>query len=125
MSNDAVLPQSERADAPAGRVIPQDRDALLYQSEAAYLTAQSERTLEAYRLKGGGPAYTRVGKRGVRYRRGDLLEWIAGRRRRSTSDHGPEDRGPEDRGPEDHGPEDHGPEDHGPEDHGPKNRGGK
>jgi len=93
LSNDPLLSQTERADAPAGRVIPQDPDALLYQAEAAYLTAQSERTLEAYRLKGGGPPFINVGKRGVRYRRGDLLQWIAGRRRRSTSDPGPSDRG--------------------------------
>jgi hypothetical protein len=51
-------------------------DALLYQSEALYLTAQSERTLEAYRLKRGGPPFIVIGKRGVHYRRGDLLDRI-------------------------------------------------
>ena len=78
--------------APAGRIIPQDPGALLYQSEALYLTAQSERTLEAYRLKGGGPPFIVIGKRGVHYRRGDLLGWIAAFRRRSTSAPGPADR---------------------------------
>jgi hypothetical protein len=81
--------QADRADAPAGRIIPQDPDALLYQAEVAYLTAQSERTLEAYRVKGGGPPFIVIGKRGVRYRRGDVQDWIAARRRRSTSDPGP------------------------------------
>jgi hypothetical protein len=88
LPNDTLLQPDTRADAPAGRVIPQDPDALLYQAEAAYLTALSERTLEALRLRGGGPAFIGVGKRGVRYRRGDLLAWIEQRRRRSTSDPG-------------------------------------
>lgn len=75
---------------PAGRIIPQDPDALLYQAEVAYLTAQSERTLEAYRLKGGGgPPFVVIGKRGVRYRRADVLQWVTERRRRSTSDPSP------------------------------------
>lgn len=86
---DHTAAQADRADAPAGRIIPQDPDALLYQAEVAYLTAQSERTLEAYRLKGGGPPFIVIGKRGVRYRRGDVQDWIATRRRRSTSDPGP------------------------------------
>lgn len=86
---DYTAAQTDRADAPAGRIIPQDPDALLYQAEVAYLTAQSERTLEAYRLRGGGPPFIVIGKRGVRYRRGDVQEWIAARRRRSTSDSGP------------------------------------
>lgn len=86
---DHTAAQGHRADAPAGRIIPQDPDALLYQAEVAYLTAQSERTLEAYRLKGGGPPFIVIGKRGVRYRRGDVQDWITARRRRSTSDPGP------------------------------------
>jgi hypothetical protein len=93
VSTEISASQAERADAPAGRVIPQDPDALLYQSEVAYLTAQSGRTLEAYRLRGGGPTYVVVGKSGVRYRRADVLAWIAARRRRSTSDPGPAEDG--------------------------------
>ena len=82
------MSDDQRADAPAGRIIPRDPDALLYEGEAAYLTGLSERTLQDYRLRGGGPAFIRIGKRGVRYRRGDLLDWIADRRRTSTSDTG-------------------------------------
>jgi len=85
-----ILDQPNRADAPAGRIIPLDPEALLFQSEAAYLTAASTRTLEAWRLHGGGPPFISLGRRAVRYRRRDLLEWIEGRRRRSTSDPGPE-----------------------------------
>jgi predicted DNA-binding transcriptional regulator AlpA len=85
VSNDALLPQDERADAPSGRVIPLDPDALLYQREASYLAGLSHRTLEAMRLRGGGPPYIKIGS-AVRYRRGDLVEWIDAHRRRSTSD---------------------------------------
>lgn len=88
LPNDLPLPAAERADAPAGRIIPADPDALLFQAEAAYLTGCSGRTLEAWRLHGGGPPYIVIGKRSVRYRRGDLIEWMDARRRRSTSDPG-------------------------------------
>jgi hypothetical protein len=86
--NDLTSPQA-RADAPAGRIIPLDPDALLFQSEAAYLAAVSVRTLEAWRLHGGGPPFIAIGRRAVRYRRRDLLDWMEARRRRSTSDPGP------------------------------------
>lgn len=82
-----------RDDQPAGRAIPTDRDALLHQAEVAYLTAQSERTLEAYRLKGGGPSFVVIGKRGIRYRRGDVLDWIEARRRQSTGKPAPDNTG--------------------------------
>jgi hypothetical protein len=82
------LSEAARADAPAGRIIPSDDEALLFQSEAAYLLGNSARTLEAWRLQGGGPPFIALGRRTVRYRRGDLLVWIAARRRRSTSDIG-------------------------------------
>ena len=73
---------------PCGRIIPRDPDAMLYGPEAAHLSGQSNRTLEAYRSRGGGPPFVRIG-RAIRYRRGDLLDWLAARRRTSTSDPGP------------------------------------
>lgn len=90
MENDRdLITEPVRADAPAGRIIPTDGDALLFQSEAAYLTGCSGRTLEAWRLHGGGPPFIAIGRRAIRYRRRDLLDWIDARRRRSTSDPGP------------------------------------
>lgn len=89
LQNENLGIEPARADAPAGRIIPSDDDALLFQSEAAYLLGNSERTLEAWRLHGGGPPFIALGRRTVRYRRGDLLAWIAARRRQSTSDPGP------------------------------------
>jgi predicted DNA-binding transcriptional regulator AlpA len=72
---------------PAGRPIPRDPDVLLFGAEAAYLAGLSVRTFESLRLRGGGPPFVKLG-RAVRYRRGDVLAWAAGKLRRSTSDTG-------------------------------------
>jgi len=87
MSHDLLLNEPGRADAPAGRIIPTDPDALLFEAETAYLLGQSKRTLADWRMTGGGPDYLRLGRqRGVRYRRRDLIAWMETRKRRSTSD---------------------------------------
>lgn len=52
--------------------------------EAAEYLAISYRTLEDYRLRGGGPYYFKLGGRGVRYRQADLDGWTE--RRRTTGD---------------------------------------
>jgi predicted DNA-binding transcriptional regulator AlpA len=52
-----------------------DADALLGEVRAAELLCLSQRTLQAWRAKGGGPAFVRAG-RAVRYRRRDLIAWI-------------------------------------------------
>lgn len=49
---------------------------LLTQAETAELLRLSERTLERWRVVGGGPVFCKLGKR-VLYRRPDLDEWIA------------------------------------------------
>ena len=56
--------------------------------EAAALLGLSPRTLETYRWRGGGPAFSRFGT-SVRYLRSHVLAWAAARRVRSTSDVGP------------------------------------
>lgn len=76
-------------DAPAGRPLPDHPDALLLTAEAAFLLGLSPRTLEALRLRGGGPPFIAVTPKAVRYRRRDLGAWIAARRRVSTADPGP------------------------------------
>ena len=81
-------------DEPAGRPIPEHPEALLHTSEAAHIRGQSERTLEAERLKGGGCPYIRLGRRAVRYRRRDLMAYIAMRERKSTSDPGQDSDAP-------------------------------
>ena len=52
--------------------------------EAAEILGLSVRTLEGWRVRGGGPIYRRFGRR-VRYARADLLAWARANARRSTS----------------------------------------
>lgn len=63
-----------------------DADDLLTTREAAALIHVSPRTLEGWRLRGGGPAFLRVGKRLVRYAAGDVLTWAKRQRLFSTSE---------------------------------------
>lgn len=73
-------------DEPAGRPIPQDPEAALFETEASHLAGPSVRTLQAFRLRGGGPAFFYAGsRRAVRYKRRHVLEWVQRRIRRSTS----------------------------------------
>jgi predicted DNA-binding transcriptional regulator AlpA len=48
---------------------------LLTEIRAAEVVSLSVKTLQAWRLRGVGPAYVKAGK-AVRYRRADLLAWI-------------------------------------------------
>jgi excisionase family DNA binding protein len=58
---------------------------LLTQAETAELLRLSERTLERWRVTGGGPVFCKLGKR-VLYRKADLEKWIASHLCNSTSD---------------------------------------
>jgi predicted DNA-binding transcriptional regulator AlpA len=84
--HDRHISKSRDSDRPAGRPIPSDSNALLFTAEAAYILGLSPRTLEAMRLKGGGPSFISVTKTAVRYRRSDLDQWIESRCRKSTSE---------------------------------------
>ena len=57
-------------------------------SQAAVVVGLSRRTLEKLRTQGGGPEYFKPTRRVV-YDRKTLEIWLAGKRRRSTSDPGP------------------------------------
>jgi hypothetical protein len=61
-----------------------DGDELLTELEAAQLRRQSVRTLQAERLRGDGCRFVKLG-RSVRYRRRDVLEFIASNVRTSTT----------------------------------------
>ena len=54
-------------------------------AEAADYCGSSASTFEKLRLKGGGPVYSKIGRRVV-YRVEDLDAWLAVNRLRSTSD---------------------------------------
>jgi len=70
---------------PAGRAIPTDPDSLLLPVEAAHVLGLSHRTLESWRVRGGGPPFVRMSARAVRYRRASLLDWASERQRHSTT----------------------------------------
>ena len=61
-------------------------DELLVTAQAARLLDISPRTLEGFRCRGGGPPFIRISSRAIRYRRGDLYQWLYDRRRTSTSE---------------------------------------
>ena len=61
---------------------------LLTRDEVEALFGISRRYLEVSAVRGDGPPMIRVGSRMVRYRVGDLREWLDARRVSSTSDRG-------------------------------------
>ena len=69
--------------------IPTHPSALLTEVQAAEVLNISIRTLQAWRLRGGGPLFVRLSGRAVRYRNGDLAVFIGSRTVKSTSDPGP------------------------------------
>ena len=62
-----------------------DPDQLLTEKEAAELICYSQRALQNWRVRGGGPPYVKVSARSIRYQRRDVLEWIEARKRKHTS----------------------------------------
>ena len=65
--------------------IPTDPDAMMTEEQAAELACVSFRSLQTWRLKGGGPRFAKLG-RAVRYRRRDILDWVEKNLASSTSD---------------------------------------
>jgi predicted DNA-binding transcriptional regulator AlpA len=60
-------------------------DILLTPEASIYIRA-GESTLEKWRLRGDGPPFIRIGSRKIGYLRADLDQWLASRRRGSTSE---------------------------------------
>ena len=58
--------------------------ALLNEREAADFLSLSYRTLQAWRVRGGGPQFIKLGSN-VRYRPADLDAWLAARTRSNTA----------------------------------------
>ncbi|WP_093154564.1 helix-turn-helix transcriptional regulator [Thalassobaculum litoreum] len=78
MSEDKTLEQAS----------PEYLDQLIDEREAARFIGYSVRTLQNWRLRGGGPQYSKISKRSVRYRRRHLLAWADNALRSNTSDQG-------------------------------------
>lgn len=62
-----------------------DLDQLLTEQQTADIICYSQRALQNWRVRGGGPAYVKVGGRSVRYQRRDVLAWIEERKRKHSS----------------------------------------
>lgn len=58
--------------------------------ETARYLRRSERTLEGWRVRGGGPPFVRLGKRSVVYDLDAVDAWLDAHQRTSTSDPGPQ-----------------------------------
>lgn len=67
-------------DSPSGNPSP-----LLTEIQAAELLNLSTRTLQAWRIKGGGPRFLKLG-RAIRYRIADLNTWLEARALAHTSE---------------------------------------
>ena len=62
--------------------------ALIDEKTAGAFLGLTDRTMQGYRRKGGGPRYISISSRCLRYRRADLRAWADARLRASTSDPG-------------------------------------
>ena len=62
-----------------------DPDVLLNERRAAALLGVTVRALQAWRHRGGGPPYFRIGARTIRYRRGNIMDWLQSRAYDSTA----------------------------------------
>ncbi len=60
--------------------------ALLNERQTAEYLGVTPRALQAWRTRGGGPPYLRVGHRTIRYHPADLDAWLADRRYSSTAE---------------------------------------
>ena len=65
---------------------PDHLDRLINEIDAADYLGLSERTLQKWRVTGGGPRFVKVSGRMVRYRRRDLMDWSEARLRAHTSE---------------------------------------
>jgi len=65
---------------------PDHLDRLIREDEAASIVGYSIRTLQNWRLRGGGPKFVKASARSIRYRRRDLIEWAEARLCSHTSE---------------------------------------
>ena len=93
-NNESLMPPGRSgyaADGDEGRWCSGDQEfwySLITEKDAAAFLNLTDRTMQAYRQKGGGPKYIHLSSRCLRYRRIDLHNWAEARVRTSTSDTG-------------------------------------
>ncbi len=64
---------------------PDYLDRMIDEKEAAGFIGYTIRTLQGWRVKGGGPEFIKVSERSIRYCRRDLIAWADSRRVANTS----------------------------------------
>ena len=62
-----------------------DYESLLTEKDAADFLDLTTRCLQAWRYRGRGPRFVKISSRCIRYRRGDLLDWVQEKLRSDTS----------------------------------------
>jgi predicted DNA-binding transcriptional regulator AlpA len=75
LSSDLEPSQTNEVHDMANTQADTSLEVLLTEEQAAELLALSVRTLQAWRLRGAGPAFVRAGS-AVRYQRTAIAEWI-------------------------------------------------
>lgn len=88
MNNTAIINETAVRDFVGQLPVLPDPDTLLSEAQSAEFLGGTPRALQAWRQRGGGPAFIRISSRCVRYRRRDLITWAEARLRTSTSDTG-------------------------------------
>ena len=76
------------APAPAGHASAPGAatDRVLSEAQVAKMTGLSQRTLQRFRLEGGGPAFIRLSEVRIGYRHRDVTTWLEARTFASTSE---------------------------------------
>jgi len=65
---------------------PDSQEALMTEQQAAAFLNVNPRTLQKWRVEGGGPRFVRMSRRCIRYWPKDIREWAQNRRKSSTSE---------------------------------------
>ena len=87
MQSDTYTPLlSPRQAQPRGDADRDYLEVLITEVEAAKFLSFAPRTLQNWRIRGGGPKFIRHRARTVRYRRKDLVAWLEERLVSSTSE---------------------------------------
>ncbi len=82
-------PPPDSAPPPKEPISPEDFwNSLINEKAAANYLDLTDRSMQAFRQRGGGPRYIMISSRCIRYRRVDLKTWADARMRSSTSDSG-------------------------------------
>ncbi|MEH6476823.1 MAG: helix-turn-helix domain-containing protein [Sneathiella sp.] len=64
---------------------PEYLDCMINETEAAKFVGYTVRALQNWRVRGGGPSFVKNSKRGIRYRRRELIAWAEAHMVSSTS----------------------------------------